>query len=377
MTKTDISTAGGRKQLEPRREPYWHRVSTGNFLGYRKLDDGTGTWIARHRDDEGRQRYHSLGAFQRFDEAEKKAREWFAQCEGGSPEVLTVAEACKRYVEDRRNEKGENTATDAEGRFRRLVYDKPIGRIELGSLRTAHITDWRNGLVDVDEDDDDPDTERKAKDSANRNLATLKAALNLGYRMGFVASTAQWDRVESFQKVSRRRERFLTVAERKKLIAAAAPALTRLLRAVLLTAARPGELAAATVGDLDPAGLLTLDGKTGRRIIPLSPDALKHLKACAGKRELDAPLLTRADGKAWTRFDWRDEMKTAREAAGLPDDVVLYNVRHVAISEMIVGGIDPLTVARIAGTSVAMIQRHYGHLAKDGIVAKLAKVKML
>jgi site-specific recombinase XerD len=70
-------------------------------------------------------------------------------------------------------------------------------------------------------------------------------------------------------------------------------------------------------------------------------------------------------------------MKEAREAAGLPDDVVLYNLRHVAISEMIVGGIDPLTVARIAGTSVAMIQRHYGHLSKEGIVAKLAKVKML
>lgn len=374
---TDITTAGGRKRLEPRREPYWHRISTGNFLGFRKLEDDTGTWIARHRDDAGKQNYRALGDFKRFDEAEKKAREWFDQCDGGSPEVLTVAEACRRYVKDRLAEKGEATARDAEGRFRRLVYDAPIGKIELSSLRTAHLTDWRNGLVDIDEDDDDPDAERKAKDSANRNLATLKAALNLAYRMGLVSSTAQWDRVESFQKVGRRRERFLTVAERKRLIAAASPALTRLLRAVLLTGARPGELASATVGDLDPAGLLTLDGKTGRRIIPLSPEALKHLKSCAGKRPLDEPLLTRTDGKAWTRFDWRDETKEAREAASLPADVVLYNLRHVAISEMIVGGIDPLTVARIAGTSVAMIQRHYGHLAKEGIVAKLAKVKML
>ena len=66
-----------------------------------------------------------------------------------------------------------------------------------------------------------------------------------------------------------------------------------------------------------------------------------------------------------------------RKRAELPEDVVLYSLRHVAISEMLVGGLDPMTVARIAGTSVAMIQRHYGHLLKDKIVAKLARVKML
>lgn len=373
----DITTVGGRKRLDPRREPYWHRISTGNFLGFRKLDDGTGTWIARHRDDAGKQNYRALGDFQRFDEAEKKAREWFAQCEGGSPEVVTVAEACRRYVKDRLTVKGEATAEDAEGRFRRFVYDAPIGKLELPSLRTVHLTDWRNGLVDVDEEDDDPDAERKAKDSANRNLATLKAALNMAYRMGLVSSTAQWDRVESFQMVGRRRERFLTVAERNKLIDAASPALTRLLLAVLETAARPGELASATVGDLDPAGLLSVDGKTGQRVIPLSPKALAHLKSCAGSRPMDARLLTRPDGNPWTRFDWRDEMKEARKTAGLPDDVVLYNLRHVAISEMLIGGVDLMSVARIAGTSVAMIQRHYGHLVKDEIVAKLAQIKML
>ena len=375
--KQDITQAGTRKLLAPRREPYWHRDAVGDYIGFRKLEDGIGTWIARHRSDDGKQHYLALGSFDRFDEALKKARQWFAQCEGGSPEVVTVATACERYVIDRRSEKGETTANDAEGRFRRLVYNHRIGKIALADLRTSHITDWRNDQVDIDPDDEDPDAERRAKDSANRNLATLKAALNLAYRMGLVGSTAQWDRVESFQKVARRRERFLTVPERKKLLAAASPELTRLLRAVLLTAARPGELATATVGDLDPAGLLTLDGKTGRRIIPLSPQALSHLVSCAGKRDHQEPLLTRADGKAWTRFDWRDQMSETRKAAGLPDDVVMYNLRHVAISEMLVGGIDVLTVARIAGTSVAMIQRHYGHLSKDGIVAKLARVKML
>src|SRR5690606_40089965 len=76
---------------------------------------------------------------------------------------------------------------------------------------TRFSRDWSSDVCSSDLDDD-PDAERKAKDSANRNLATPKAALNLAYRMGLVSTTAQWDRVESFQKVGRRRERFLTVA---------------------------------------------------------------------------------------------------------------------------------------------------------------------
>lgn len=372
-----IQRSSERKALTPRREPYWARIETGAYLGFRKLDDGTGTWVARWRDESGGQKYNSLGAQPDYDTAARKAREWFDQCKGGSTEVVDVAEACRRYVEDRRREKGEATAKDAEGRFKRHVYSTKFGRLALSALRTAHITDWRNALVDVADDDDDPDAERRAKDSANRDLATLKAALNLAYRMGLVGSTAQWDRVKSFEKVGKRRERFLTVAERKRLITAATPELQRLIKGLLLTAVRPGELAGCKVGDLDSAGLLTVEGKTGRRTIPVSPDALAHLKACAGKRDLSAPLVARDDGQAWTRFYWRDAMQAARTSAGLPDDVVLYNLRHVAISEMIVSGMDPLTVARIAGTSVAMIQRHYGHLIKDKVIAQLAKVKML
>ena len=63
--------------------------------------------------------------------------------------------------------------------------------------------------------------------------------------------------------------------------------------------------------------------------------------------------------------------------AGLGDDVVMYSLRHCAISEMLVAGIDPLSVARLAGTSIAMIQNHYGHLIKDKVATQLASVKMI
>lgn len=375
-----IKSVGDRKKLQARREPYWDRIEAGCFLGYRKLEEGAGTWIARWRAEDGGQKYHALGSIATYDDAAKAAREWFEQCQGGSTEVVNVEEACKRYVTDRRSEKGDATAKDAEGRFKRLVYGNKFGRIKLSTLRTAHITDWRNAQVNRDDEDpdqdDDPDADRRAKDSANRNLATLKAALNLAYRMGLVASTAQWDRVEAYKGVSKRRDVSLTMTDRKKLIAAATPDLTTFLQAMLLTGCRPGELASCTVGDLDPAGLLTVTGKTGRRTIPLSPKALTLLKSAAGRRDVDEPLLTRS-GVAWTRFEWRDAFQEARKAAGLPETVVMYSLRHVAISEMLVSGMDPMTVSKIAGTSIEMISRHYGHLIRERVVEQLARVKAI
>lgn len=375
----NIEKAGDRSKLEPRREPYWDRIEAGCFLGYRKLEDGTGTWIARWRNEEGAQKYHAIGSTPSvgYDAAVKAARQWFAQCKGGSTEVITVEEACRRYVIDRRTEKGEGTAKDAEGRFNRLVYGTKFGKIKLPSLRTAHIADWRNAQVAQDDDaEDDPDAERRAKDSANRNLATLKAALNLAYRMGLASSTEQWDRVQSYQKVAKRRDVSLSMLDRKKLITAASPDLKVFLNAMLLTACRPGELAGCMVGDLDPAGLLTVAGKTGRRTIPISPKALALLKSAAGDRDLDEPLLTRS-GVAWTRFEWRDAFQEARRAAGLAESVVMYSLRHVAISEMLVAGIDPMTVSKIAGTSIAMISSNYGHLIKERVVEQLARVKAI
>jgi hypothetical protein len=49
---TRIDTVASRDKLKPRREPYWHRLRRGCYLGYRKMTtDGDGVWIARARDE--------------------------------------------------------------------------------------------------------------------------------------------------------------------------------------------------------------------------------------------------------------------------------------------------------------------------------------
>ena len=50
-----------------------------------------------------------------------------------------------------------------------------------------------------------------------------------------------------------------------------------------------------------------------------------------------------------------------RERAGIRDCITIYSFRHLWISEMLMAGVDVLLVAKMAGTSVAMIERVYGH----------------
>src|SRR6516165_1893685 len=82
-----IDTRSARARLSERREPYWTVISEGCALGYRRGVKG-GTWIARFRDENGRQHYEALGAEDDardpdgltvfgFPQAQARARDWF------------------------------------------------------------------------------------------------------------------------------------------------------------------------------------------------------------------------------------------------------------------------------------------------------------
>jgi len=369
-----------RDRLAVRREPHWVRIRAGAHLGYRKLAEGDGTWIAKHRNRDGVRVIKSLGTVaaegkrDAYEIALKRALQWFDDLDRGiSPHGDTIESVCLAYVESLTTERP-GAAADAAGRFKRLVYGKPIGRIMLSELRAADVRAWRDGMV---AQDTDPDDVRRSKDSANRNLTALKAALNLAYADQRVGSDHAWRGVGPFSGVGARRTVYLTVEERRRLLAACDEHLARLVKAALLTAARPGELAALAAGDFDKvAGTLTLNGKTGRRTVPLSRPARDLFADCAKDRLAKAPLLTRDGSTAWDRFYWRDKFRAAVKTAKLPADLVLYSLRHVAITDLLTGGeLDVLTVARLSGTSLTMIDKHYGHLVAQRTATALDRVQ--
>jgi integrase len=375
-----INSKSARDKLDPRREPYWSRIQAGLFVGYRKPDQGDGTWIARRRSEEGKQQYHALGTFAGYDEAVKAAAQWANALDAGvSAKGMNVKQACEHYVKHLSLHKGKASERDAEGRFNRLVYDAKIGKIDLSKLRTSDVTSWLAKQIEQDEDDaEDEDDLRRAKDSANRNLASLKAALNLAMKDRMVATDAGWKTVSKFKDVGRRREAFLPAPQRKALIEACPADLQRLVKAMLLTGARPGELANVNAQHFDrDQGTLALEGKTGYRVVTLSSAAVAFFTDCIKDKIGNAPLLATDFDQRWNKDLWKKPFKVAAAAAKLPSTAVMYSLRHTAISEMIAGGMDSFVVARLAGTSTAMIDAHYGHLRHDKTRARLDAVAML
>jgi len=384
VRKSGIDTPTKRARLAVRREPYWHKIQRGGYLGFRRTEGGgtgdktdPGTWIARWRDEQGKHQYRAqnLTGFApeaAFDGASKAARTWFKEKAAGVVGRATVKDAAARYVASRRIEKGESTARDAEGRIDRHVNPK-LGPRPLDRLTTADIEGWRNGLVPRGLDDEGS---RRAKDSANRNLATLKAILNHAWRTGLVGTKDAWARVEKFKGMGEARKVFLTADQRGRLLDQCDGAFRDLIEAGFLTGARYGELRALLVSDYDKGRrvLSIRQGKTGPRSVPLSDaatrlfDRLRHGKLPA------APLLARDDGQAWQHSDQDKFMREAARKARLPNGTVYYTLRHTFIANALTGGVDIHTVAKLCGTSVAMIEKHYGKLLHSDARDKLNRI---
>jgi integrase len=358
-----------RRALVPKREPYWGPpLAQGRHVGYRKISTDTGRWIARWMDEAGDQKYHALGLASDqfgFDQAKTVALAWFKLKEAGvSSIVTTVADACREYVIDRRREKGEATAHDADMRFERTVYDNSLGDIPLAKLRTAHLKAWREGL-------------KLAPASSNRTLVCLKAALNLSVanRQVSPGQAIEWRSVKPLKGAGRRRDLFLDLGQRRALLGACEGAIRDLIEAVMVTGARAGELTHATRRQFDSrTGSITLTGKTGTRTIPLSPPAVTLFTRLAKSKLPAALLLVRDDGKPWAHSDWDELVRGAAPVAKLPAGVCLYTLRHSFITTALTAGMTTLDVARLAGTSLQMIEKHYGHLVSSAARERLALV---
>jgi integrase len=378
--KEQIQSKTARDKLEPRREPYFDRIRTGLYVGYRKLPQGEGSWIARRRNDDGKQEYQKLDDCTTYDDAVTATLEWASAVESGVvSKGTTVKDACENYVKHLALRKGEKSKADAEGRFKRLVYNAKIGRVQLSKLRTSDLNAWLLAQIEGGEDDaEDEDDLRRAKDSANRNLASLKAALNLALHDRLVTTDAGWKTVRKFKDVGRRRQSFLPAEQRNALVNGCAPDIRQLVRAMLFTGARPGELANMSVRHFNrEQGTLELQGKTGHRLVSLSTSAIAFFETQTRDKIGNAPILATEFGQRWNKDSWKKPFKAAVAAAKLPSSVVMYSLRHTAISEMIAHGIDSFEVARMAGTSTEMIDKHYGHLRHDRMRAKLDAIALL
>ena len=372
-----------RDKLPLRRDPYWLRLSAGRYVGFRRMTKATpGTWLARAYDG-ARYNYNSdLGDFsklpagEQFDAAKRAAEEWFKHLDlGGSTEAHTVKAACKSYLEYLRAEKSEQAAKDAEGYFNRLVYGDPIAKVLLSKLGKPQMSAWRERALKHNGD----------RSSFNRNITAMRAALNYARQQGWVATDQAWltalrpfSEQQQEEQCERRRTGTLDRDERRELVESASKESRPLFKTLALLPMRPGEVASLKVEHLNTRekALVIPAGKTKARVIPLPAEAFAHFKECAKAKLPGAWLVARADGSQWKKEQWRDEVKAAARKAKLPKATVAYTLRHSVITDLVVGGLDIFTVAKLAGTSVRMIEKHYGHLQSEHARDALEKLAL-
>jgi integrase len=326
--------------------------------------------------------YSALGAYSDafgFDQAMVRALMWFRELDRGvRAEAETVADTCRMYAKDRRQQRGAATETDYQRAFERAVYGgggkggkkheaNAIGAVQLSKLRSRHLIAWRDGLI----------AGGMTKATANRMRNRLNAALNFAVRERYVSADVaqEWKSVQAFKGADGRRDLYLDLDQRRALLAAATGGVRDLIEAVALTGARAGELRSARVAAFDTrTASITLTGKTGSRTIPLAPAAAALFTRLSKDKLPQAYLLTRDDGKQWAHSDWDQLVRDAAAAANLPERVCLYSLRHSWITAALTDGMSALTVAKLVGTSLAMIDRNYGHLAQGSARERLAKV---
>jgi len=385
----DLSRIGEREKLKPKAgdEPHWQRLRQGCYLGYRRSKkQAGGTWFARVYDPDTNRNsrkplgnYGTLSGHDVFKQAKVDAEAWAETVESGGErarDMVTVKDACEAYLK-------EKPGSIAEGVFRRHVYSDPIAKVTLDKLRRHHLRAWRKRLEEAPalltrNKKGEKRTKDRSQSTVNRDMVPLRAALGQVLKPGAPNTDAAWqEALRPFKGADRRRELYLDRTERKKMIDATGDEAQPLVKGLCLLPLRPGALAGLKVSDFDKRTRTLTIGKdkNGNPRQMTMPQVIADFFAEQVKGKLPtASIFARAGGGAWNKDAWKYPVKEAVKAAGLPGAVSAYTLRHSVITDLIRARLPILTVAQLSGTSVAMIEKHYGHLVRDDAEEALASI---
>jgi integrase len=236
--------------------------------------------------------------------------------------------------------------------------DRPIT-----SLRSAEIAAWRMTI---------PVGHRFEATQALRQVLERAVLWNM------LTSNPARVGVSNPQRRLREQRPFETRAELERVAKRLGPRTGPLARFAAATGLRPGEWIALEHRDIDhDARVLYVHRsftdhrlkctKTPRsvRAVPLQQAALDAL---ADVEPIDSPLVFPALGGGY--FDLHNfrarEWRPAQQAAGIDPLRRVYDLRHTFATNALRAGVSTFDLSRYMGASLTMIDRHYGHLARDG-----------
>jgi integrase len=417
---TELDTRAARARLKARGKPYYRLIDPKLHLGYRRLRGGAGKWVVRMyagdkayvietvatADDFSDTNKADVLNFREAQDRARRLRDQRSQAAAGVGGPYTVGQAMDDYLSYLESEhRPQSSIGDAKYKIEAFIRPK-LGDSEVAELKAKQLRTWLGDLARqaprVRTRKQEKQRFRKTSDArarrqtANRVLTTLKAALNHAFDEEKVPSNKAWGRrLKPFEDVGSARPGHLSIAEAKRLVNAAdqESGFRDLVRAALFTGCRYGELCRLKVRDFEFGKLAILISKSGKaRHVSLTDEGKAFFEQItAGRKRDDLMLQNRArvaraletererlrkarkpekaakvdDDGAWRKSEQARPMADAC-ANGKIDAVGFHQLRHSYASLATMNGTPLLVLAKNLGhADTRMVERHYGHLTKS------------
>jgi integrase len=321
--------------------------------------DGEPLWAYRYRVAGRGSTRLQVGGFSSKAEAQRALRNKLARLlPGGRPATLTLGEWVEEYLDTHQGER----VTIAKLRWLLGKATGALGEVQLAELSPEQVCAWRLTV---------PEGHRFEATQALRQVLNRAVAWKL-------IDDNPAKRVPNPGRRCREQRPFESWEQIRSLADRLGPTFGPMVVFAAATGLRPSELFALEHGDIDrAAGVVQIrrayaNGRVkhtktrlSRRAVPLQAIALKALGQLRPRE--DSPLLfpnTRGgylDFRNLNRRRW----KPVQKAVGIEPLRDLYDLRHTYATFALRAGVPVFALSRFMGTSIAMIDLHYGHLAVD------------
>jgi integrase len=322
-----------------------------------RRSDGKAVWAYRYRVDGRCSKRPQVGGFATRADAQRALNRTHDHLRPGA--TITLTELVEEYL----NVHQAAPATLEKLRWLLAKATAAFGDTRLIDLRSEQICAWRGTL---------PEGHRFEATQALRQVLNRAVAWQL-----IDVNPAKRGVANPLRRFPEKRP-FETWAEIATIAACLGPVTGPMITFAAATGLRPAELVALERRDIDDVGGVVYvrrqfvrgqvkQTKTRRSVRPVplqsvALEALKRLPHSEGSLLFPSPRGAHIDLHNFRAREWRP----AQLAAEIEPIRRPYDLRHTYATFALRAGVSIFELSRFMGASLAMIDHHYGHLARDG-----------
>ncbi len=355
-----------------------HYDSEVKGFGCRVTAAGARAFILNYYTRSARERRYTIGKYPewRTVAAREEAMRWIRRIDQGEDPLAeieaerrapTVDDLCRRFEEEHIPKLRGSTARDYRAHIANYISPQ-LGKLKVAEVDFEHVDALHRKIT----------RQREAPHRANRVVATLSKMFNLAVRW-------RWRADNPAKGIERnpeeKRRRYLSGDELARLIEALAEhedqQAANIIRLLLLTGARRGEVQAAKWADIDlETGIWIKPGATTKQKtehrVPLSAPARQLLGDIRSQANADAEFVFpgRFSGhRVNVKNDWAKLC-----AAAEINDARMHDLRHTYASVLASSGLSLPIIGALLGHTQPQTTARYAHLFDDPLRAATERV---